>query len=108
MEQAGLVNVARLDSTLRVDLMYARPDNFTGKILYDEAYLQPEAARALVEAQRLLRAIHPDYLPAFGLRRCPSDVHTTDDVGYGRRNAVGKLRLESRQRRRHPQLRLCR
>ena len=64
MEQAGLVNVARLDSTLRVDLMYARPDNFTGKILYDdlsEAYLQPEAARALVEAQRLLRAIHPDY-----------------------------------------------
>lgn len=64
MEQAGLVDVARLDSTLRIDLMYARADNFTGKILYEdltEAYLQPEAAQALVEAQRLLRTIHPDY-----------------------------------------------
>ena len=64
MQQAGLVNVTELDSTIRVDLMYARADNFTGKILYEElteAYLQPAAARALVEAQRLLRTIPPDY-----------------------------------------------
>ena len=64
MERAGLVDVARLDTTLRVDLMYARADNFTGRVLYGdltEAYLHPEAARALVEAQRLLRTIHPGY-----------------------------------------------
>jgi len=64
MERAGLVDVARLDTTLRVDLMYARADNFTGKVLYTDlrkAYLRPEAARALVEAQRLLRAVHPHY-----------------------------------------------
>ena len=64
MEQAGLVDVARLDTTLRVDLMYARADNFTGRVLYGdltEAYLHPEAARAMVEAQRLLRTIHPGY-----------------------------------------------
>lgn len=64
MERAGLVDVARLDTTLRVDLMYARADNFTGRVLYTDlraAYLHPEAASALVEAQRLLRTIHPDY-----------------------------------------------
>ena len=50
MERQGMVDVTTLDSTIHVSLMYARPDNFTGKVLYAdlrEALLHPRAARAL-------------------------------------------------------------
>lgn len=63
MEQQGLVDIHRLDSSIHVSLMYARPDNFTGKILYTdlkEAYLHPKAAQALVKAQQILKAGHPE------------------------------------------------
>lgn len=46
--EKGLVDVCQLDSTIQVRLMYARPDNFVGKVLYRElnrAYLLPETAR---------------------------------------------------------------
>ena len=63
-DSLGLVNIAELDSTIAVSLLYATPDNFVGEILYDdltEAYLHPEAAEALLKAQRLLKGKHPDY-----------------------------------------------
>lgn len=44
--------------------MYATPDNFTGQLLYGdlkEAYLHPDAAKALLQAHLLLKAEHPDY-----------------------------------------------
>ena len=62
MARQGFVNVRSLDSTIQVSLMYARADNFTGKILYTdlhEAYLHPKAARALVRAQQILKEKHP-------------------------------------------------
>lgn len=43
--------------------MYARADNFTGSVLYGdlrEAYLHPNAMRALVKAQRRLKQLRPD------------------------------------------------
>ena len=49
LDSLGLVNVGRMDPTLKIDLMYTRADNFTGKVLYEglqEAYLHPEAAKA--------------------------------------------------------------
>lgn len=55
MERAGFVDVRSMDSTIRVSLMYARADNFTGRVLYTdlhEAYLHPKAARALAKAQK--------------------------------------------------------
>lgn len=64
MERQGLVNVQRIDPSLRVNLMYARRNNFTGRILYTdlrEAYLLPAAARALRRAQRILKQRHPSY-----------------------------------------------
>ncbi|WP_294627109.1 M15 family metallopeptidase [uncultured Bacteroides sp.] len=64
MDSLGLVNVAELDSSLAVELMYTRADNFTGEVLYDnmsEAYLHPDAAYALVKAQRRLKELHPSY-----------------------------------------------
>ena len=63
MLRQGMVDVAQLDTTLHVDLMYARSDNFMGRVLYTglrRAYLHPLAARALVKAQRLLRQLRPD------------------------------------------------
>lgn len=63
MEQQGLVDILSVDSTIQVSLMYARPDNFTGKILYTdlrEAYLHPKAAAALARAQQALRKLHSE------------------------------------------------
>ena len=63
LKAAGYVNIHDLDSTIQVDLMYSRADNFTGKVLYTdlkEAYLHPKAAKALVVAQQLLKAERPD------------------------------------------------
>ena len=63
LKAAGYVNIHDLDSTIQVDLMYSRAENFTGKVLYTdlkEAYLHPKAAKALVVAQQLLKAERPD------------------------------------------------
>ena len=64
MDSLGLVNVTDLDSSLVVKLMYTQADNFTGEVLYDnltEAYLHPDAAYALIEAQKALKQLHPSY-----------------------------------------------
>ncbi|MCM1483184.1 MAG: M15 family metallopeptidase [Muribaculaceae bacterium] len=64
LEADGYVDVAQLDSTIVIDLMYARPDNFVGEVLYTDlhrAYLHPEAAQAVVTAQKELRKLHPAY-----------------------------------------------
>lgn len=64
MDSLGLVDVTELDSSLVVKLMYTQADNFTGEVLYDdlsEAYLHPDAAHALVKAQRALKELHPSY-----------------------------------------------
>lgn len=64
LDSMGLINISNLDSTLCVRLIYAQPDNFTGKILYDdlnEAYLHPDAATALVHAHLILKQQHPFY-----------------------------------------------
>ena len=63
MERQGMVNVQRIDPTIQVSLMYSRPDNFTGRVLYDdlrEGYLHPKAAKALAMAQQRLKALRPD------------------------------------------------
>lgn len=64
MDSLGLIDVTELDSSLVVKLMYTQPDNFTGEVLYDnlsEAYLHPDAAHALVKAQKILKKLHPSY-----------------------------------------------
>lgn len=64
MKEKGLINIQSLDHSILVDLMYAKADNFVGRVLYKdlkEAFLQPEAANALIKAQKLLQTIHPSY-----------------------------------------------
>ena len=59
----GFINIQELDSTIEVDMMYAKSDNFVGEIMYDftEAYLHPKAARAVAKANSLLGKEHPGW-----------------------------------------------
>jgi D-alanyl-D-alanine dipeptidase len=56
--QNELVDVGALDPGLVLDMRYARPDNFLGRAVYEEArcLLVPDAARRLLDAERALRA----------------------------------------------------
>ncbi len=63
LHDRGLVDIFVLDSTIRVHLVYATPDNFMGETVYTgitRAWLHPDAAQKLVTAQRLLKKEHPD------------------------------------------------
>lgn len=62
MARQGLVDIHTLTPDIPVSLMYARADNFTGRVLYKdlkEAYLHPKAAKALAKAQQILKKSHP-------------------------------------------------
>jgi D-alanyl-D-alanine dipeptidase len=66
-----LVELVKLDATIRLDIRYAGPNNFLGKPVYKEAraFLQRPAAQALVAAHRELEPhgygllIHDGYRP---------------------------------------------
>lgn len=63
MRKMGLVDIQEVDSRIQVSLVYATADNFVGKILYRDirkAFMLPETALRLVEAQKKLHFIRPD------------------------------------------------
>lgn len=63
LKKQGMVRVKDKAPSIRVSLMYARADNFTGTVLYtdlNDAYLHPKAADALARAQRRLKQLRPD------------------------------------------------
>src|SRR5205085_4387050 len=53
-----LVELKKLDKTIKLDIRYATSNNFTGRPVYTEAraFLQRPAAEALVRVSRALRA----------------------------------------------------
>ena len=55
--EPDLVELKRLDRTIKLDVRYATPNNFTGRAVYKEAraFLQRPAAEALVRASHALR-----------------------------------------------------
>lgn len=60
----GFVDVQSLDSTIQVDLKYSSTDNFMGINMYGDlykAYLRPEIAQMVVNAQKYLKDINPEY-----------------------------------------------
>lgn len=64
MQRAGLVDLYRMDTTLRVELMYSTTDNFMKRDVYGElerAYLLPHFARKVVKAQALLHKKRPGW-----------------------------------------------
>lgn len=56
---ADLVELIRVDASLRLDIRYARSDNFVGRPVYPEAraFLQRPAAEALARVQARLRPL---------------------------------------------------
>lgn len=89
----GMVDVARIDSTIRVQLVYATSDNFLGEAVYSgitRAWLHPEAAQKLVRAQQLLKKEYPDLTlvvydaarPMSVQRKMWALVRGTDKVNY--------------------------
>ncbi|QLA18766.1 M15 family metallopeptidase [Desulfolutivibrio sulfoxidireducens] len=57
LTRAGLVEVTSLDPTIRIEMRYATPDNFTGRAVYPSGrcFLAREAAEGLVMVQARLR-----------------------------------------------------
>ena len=57
--KSDLVEIIRLDSTIRLDIRYATTENFTGRTVYSEAraFLQRPAAEALVRANADLKSL---------------------------------------------------
>jgi beta-lactamase class D/D-alanyl-D-alanine dipeptidase len=55
--EADLLELVKLDKTIKLDIRYARTDNFVGKVVYPEAraFLQRPAAEALVRVHKLLK-----------------------------------------------------
>ena len=55
--EADLVELITLDKTLKLDIRYARTDNFVGKVVYTEAraFMQRPAAEALLKVHRKLK-----------------------------------------------------
>ena len=63
LARQGYQQVQQCDPTIHVSLMYARPDNFCGVVLYSdlrEAFLHPQAMKALQKAQSYLKQLRPD------------------------------------------------
>jgi D-alanyl-D-alanine dipeptidase len=55
---SALVELVKLDPTIRLDIRYATPNNFVGRAVYPEAraFLQRPAAEALLVANRKLKS----------------------------------------------------
>lgn len=93
LRNKGMVDVAQIDSTIRVQLVYATPDNFLGEAVYSGitcAWLHPEAAQKLIKAQQLLKKEYPDLTlvvydaarPMSVQRKMWALVRGTDKVNY--------------------------
>jgi D-alanyl-D-alanine dipeptidase len=87
LEMLGLVDVATLDEGIIVQLVYATPYNFLGKVLYKDlsrAYLQPDVAQKLLAAYRALKKIRPDLtLVVYDAARPVSIQHEMWDMVKG-------------------------
>ncbi|HQU81642.1 MAG TPA: M15 family metallopeptidase [Pyrinomonadaceae bacterium] len=55
--EANLVELVRLDNTIKLDIRYATDNNFVGKTVYPEAraFLQKPAAKALLKVHKSLK-----------------------------------------------------
>lgn len=93
LRNKGMVDVAQIDSTIRVQLVYATPDNFLREAVYSGitcAWLHPEAAQKLIKAQQLLKKEYPDLTlvvydaarPMSVQRKMWALVRGTDKVNY--------------------------
>lgn len=58
----GLVDIASIDPSIKVELKYGTTDNFMHRVMYsmsDRAFAEENLARAVSAAQQLLKTINP-------------------------------------------------
>ncbi len=57
--EADLIELVKLDKTIKLDIRYARSDNFVGRAVYTEAraFMQKPAAEALVRVHKKLKKL---------------------------------------------------
>jgi D-alanyl-D-alanine dipeptidase len=57
--EADLIELIKLDKTIKLDVRYARTDNFVGRVVYPEAraFLQKPAAEAVVRVHKKLKKL---------------------------------------------------
>lgn len=93
LRNKGLVDISTIDSTIRVQLVYATTDNFMGEAVYSgitRAWLHPDASRKLIAAQQVLKKEHPGFTlivydaarPMSVQRKMWALVRGTDKVNY--------------------------
>ena len=102
LRPSDLVELIKLDPTIRLDIRYATANNFLGTPLYEEAraFLQRPAAEAVVRVHRALAAkgygllIHDAYRPWYITKifwdATPPDKHQyVADPAHGSRHSRG-------------------
>jgi D-alanyl-D-alanine dipeptidase len=98
---ADLVELTRLDSTLRLDIRYATSNNFMHRPMYDEAraFLQRPAAEALIRVQKKLKPLGYGLLIFDGYRPWSVTKKFWDETPSGKRAFVADPAKGSRHNR---------
>lgn len=95
MIDRGLVDIQKVDPTIRVELKYSTTDNFIGRDVYGElnrAYLQPEMARRVAKANALLIQYKPKY------KLLVYDAARPNSAQYDLWNALDDLKIPARSK----------
>src|SRR5436853_7301657 len=79
-KRSDLVEIVKLDPTVRLDIRYATTNNFMHRPMYTmpKAYLQRPAAEALVRAHRALKSKEYGIVAFDGYRPWPVTKHFRD------------------------------
>ena len=95
LQKQGLVDIQKVDSSIRVELKYSTTDNFMKKDVYngfERAYLQPDIAKKLAKASQLLQKTKPSY------RLLVYDAARPNSVQYTLWDALDDLNIPERQK----------
>jgi D-alanyl-D-alanine dipeptidase len=91
----GLVDIQKIDPSIKVELKYATSDNFMKKKVYTElsrAYLQEETARMLAKAHQYLKEAKP------GFRFLVYDAARPNSVQYDLWNALDGMGITGKKK----------
>ena len=96
-----LVELVRLDPTIRLDIRYATPHNFMGRVLYPQAraFLQRPAAEALMQVQAELKPLGYGLLVFDGYRPWRITKQMWDHTPADKKEFVADPRQGSRHNR---------
>lgn len=101
LRPSDLVELVTLDSTIKLDIRYATPDNFMGRVMYSQAraFLQRPAAEALVRVSERVKAHGYGLLVFDGYRPWSVTKKFWDETPPGKRSFVADPAKGSRHNR---------